>query len=121
VWVRYESPDHNGHLVDGEEFAVLEIYVEHYRDPPAVSFRLDDGEGTPALYDAFQVVDGSIPEGWTVSIGAADRMVLGPSVWQRWSGQYSFWEDFTSGDPDVARPAWRAYESELERIRHRTT
>ena len=104
-----------GWLDDGAEYDVLEIAVSPSDSIPGlrVTFRIE-AEETPALFAAemFHPVDGSVPQTWAVALAPGGRVTIGPERWQNWDGQYSFWEDFFSGIPDVQQPAREAFEGE---------
>ncbi|MEQ1787423.1 MAG: hypothetical protein ABL966_10245 [Acidimicrobiales bacterium] len=104
-----------GSLDDGSEYDVLEITVSPSSSLPDMRVMLRiEVEDTPALFSAemFRLVDGSLPQTWATELGDGAHLTLGPKRWQDWRGQYSFWEDFFSGVPDVEKPAREAFEAE---------
>lgn len=119
VRVRFDASlvpgaDQSGWLEDGSEYEVLEVELSPSSEPLVrVMFRIEADE-TPALFTApqFTVVDGSLPQGWAIEEGNGGHLTFGPARWQNWQGQYSFWEDFFSGVPEVERPAREAFEAE---------
>ncbi len=111
---RIPEEDQSGWLEDGHDYDVLEMVVT----PPSghlleTMFRIE-ANGIPALFAAqhFSVVDGSLPTNWAIEMGEAGGLTIGPERWQNWQGQYSFWEDFFSGVPEIERPARDAFDAE---------
>jgi len=69
----------------------------------------EEGPG-PAVFSLqqFEIVDGSLPANWVMSISPKGGFTLGPEAWSK----AGFWERFFDGDSD----AGIAFESEMRKI-----
>lgn len=86
-------------------YFVLEIYFGE-----KCMFRIvSDSSATPAFFeaDSFEIIDGSIPKNWQVSI-IDSSLFLGPERWRK----IGFWEDFFDDEIE----AIKIYNEEREII-----
>jgi hypothetical protein len=93
----------------GQLCDVLEIYNSPRQ---AMFLRIEaDDDRTPGLFEAsqFEVVDGTVPDGWGFDISPSEGFTLAPKQWLR----PGFWEDYFDDVPEAVEE----YESVVAPLR----